>query len=85
MLPPEVVPRHENRRHRGMVSVALGVSIRQASEAADVHPNRQVESLAVARADFCGVRVSEARHFFYGGYRGRAVPRFGLAGRVRLD
>lgn len=85
VLAAVVVKRDEQRNHRAVVGERLGVSIRQTSQAANVHPKRQVEPFSVACADPRFVWIAEAWDYFYAAYLGWRVSRFSLHCLVVFD
>jgi hypothetical protein len=64
MLPAEVVPSDKNVSQRGVMLPALAAGIGEASEAAVVHPHREIESFDMAGANAVRVRIAEAATLF---------------------
>ena len=75
------VIRKDKQRDGGFKVFPLaGESIRQARQSAHSHPNRQVDSFNVRRANHIAVRVAEPRLNDGAFQLGRAVPGFAQKG-----
>ncbi len=55
------------------------MGIGQPRESAALHPNRQVDSFNMARANFRRIGLAESNVLFRAYYLGRRIPRFRLA------
>jgi hypothetical protein len=74
----EIVRRHEQGKHERVILPFLAEGVREASKTAILHPNREVRTLYVARANLTGLRLPGVLIVLGTYYRGRAVPLLAL-------
>jgi hypothetical protein len=51
MLPGEIIPRHEDGLHSGMILQSLAVAVGQAYESSQDHPESEIQSLDIRGAE----------------------------------